>query len=327
MQPMRNPSDAWRSTIAVLALLAAVAVAALGLAACGAGLPPGDSRVVEGEEGWYLAVPDGVAESSRVKLWVATDTTDERVMVNLEIAPAEGGRNTEFAQMWLPGGGDWISIHNRHPLSPGEFAVKITAREDRATLVQADIVVDHDEEPSPFDWYSHRPDFGLEEARQFDEFSLYWLGDEFQGMPLRKLSKLESQGVPSLDGKTRSPPYRIVVFSYGDCRIPAGAQACPIPLSLNISPYCETPPEVIRSDSPFRDIRGAQAHGAGGAMSLWTRDVHISISGTDAAMVEAAVRNLVSLTPGGPVSAAEDLGPPFDVDCPPRPHFNRSSAP
>jgi len=51
---------------------------------------------------------------------------------------------------------------------------------------------------NPFD--SDRYDWTVEEARQFDDFPLYWLGDEYDGLPLTRTYKLRSPAIPDTVG-------------------------------------------------------------------------------------------------------------------------------
>ncbi len=164
----------------------------------------------------------------------------------------------------------------------------------------------------------------VEVMRQFNEFEIYWLGEEFQGHSLRSVITTDDPGVPGLEVETRN---FIVGLTYGDCVIPVGASGCPLPLSIKTQAYCESPPgdlSAIAKTGPETEIRGAPAQWTGGSLAMWTGNVFISIAGTDPALVDAAARNLVGLNGMGASSAGDPLGAPSPgLTCPPRPHRNQ----
>lgn len=167
----------------------------------------------------------------------------------------------------------------------------------------------------------YSPDFTLEDAQEFGLFSLYWLGQSFEGLPLTGVTKIEKPGSSGLEEETLA---NIVRFDYGDCVIPPGAEACAIPLTVSIRPYCEVPPEIIAEEvktGPSITIREAQVQWTGSSPRLWTSDVSLGIFGSNTELVNAAAHNLVGLTPGGPLTAEGPLGPPLPFNCPPKPHF------
>jgi hypothetical protein len=161
--------------------------------------------------------------------------------------------------------------------------------------------------------------FGLEDARQFNDFSIYWVGESFRGLPLNVIQKLHDPGIPGLEAKTADD---VVVLGYGDCDIQFGEESCAVPLSITVQPYCQATPEDIDDAvkaGPEFEIRDAKALQTSGSLVIWTNDVHISIAGTSVEIQRDAAENLVALTAMGAKSTSETLGPPSRVECPPHP--------
>jgi hypothetical protein len=151
----------------------------------------------------------------------------------------------------------------------------------------------------------------VEDAKQFKEFPLYWLGESYEGMPLTKIIRYRYDPEPPI------PPTEaenIVLFIYGSCT-PGPESGCAPPLSIRVEPYCMKPPErfapAVRGE-PL-EVRGAPAEQISGDLRIWTGEVSIKIF-TDglAAQVEAAEK--LRLISEGPEGAQSTLGPP-DVRC------------
>jgi hypothetical protein len=163
--------------------------------------------------------------------------------------------------------------------------------------------------------------WSVEDARKFEEFPVYWLGESFQGLPLVAVHRMDDPG--AFPGKPYNDPWNEVSFSYGKCTIPPGRSSCPVPLTIDIRPYCDVPPEIIADvvkTGPPEEIRGAVVQRTGkSAMRLWTDNVSIGIHATDEALLDEAVRNLVRLNGDKPSSPEEALGPPDQIECPPLP--------
>lgn len=75
----------------------------------------------------------------------------------------------------------------------------------------------------------------IEDARQFDEFDLYWLGESYESLPLTIIYRA---GEPSYVLAVENN----VTFVYGDRRCTNGSD-CSKPLRLDIQRYCDNPPE------------------------------------------------------------------------------------
>ena len=163
--------------------------------------------------------------------------------------------------------------------------------------------------------------WSVEDARKFEGFPVYWLGESFQGLPLVAVQRIEDPG--AFPGRPYNDPRNEVAFLYGDCTIAPGESSCPVPLDIVIRPYCEVPPEVVADavkTGPPEEIRGAVVQRMGRShMQLWTSNVTIGIDATDEALVDEAVRNLVRLNGDKPSSPEEALGAPDQIECPPQP--------
>jgi len=163
--------------------------------------------------------------------------------------------------------------------------------------------------------------WSVEDARKFEGFPVYWLGESFQGLPLVAVQRMADPG--RWPGEIYNDPRNEVRFIYGDCTIPPGETGCPMPLSIHTRPYCEVPPEVVlgpEKTGPPEVIRGAMVHRMGkSSMQVWTSNVTISIATTEEGLLDEAVRNLVRLNGDKPSSPEEPLGPPDQIECPPLP--------
>lgn len=136
----------------------------------------------------------------------------------------------------------------------------------------------------------------VEAARQFDEYPLYWVGEEFEGLPLVHVD-------------TR-PESAFATFIYGDCEPRGWDGGCPPPLQLQISPLCSHL-EVVRLAPPARRrmIRGAPAGVGDHAPVLLTEAVQVKAyagAGVDAGIAERALAALRSVNTVAPVVAEGD---------------------
>ena len=130
----------------------------------------------------------------------------------------------------------------------------------------------------------------IEDARQFDKFSLFWLGEEFEGLPLRRIGYASGE--------------KLFSFTYGSCN-PRGEGGCAPPLSLTIKP-CNLEPLV--GGGSF-EIRGAKAaFSKAGQLKVRTLEVTVSVFAEPGLAVEAA--NALRPVSEGPEGALKPLGPP-----------------
>jgi hypothetical protein len=164
------------------------------------------------------------------------------------------------------------------------------------------------------------PVWSVEDAREFEGFPVYWLGESFQGLPLVAVQRIDYPG--AFPGKPYDDPRNEVAFLYGDCTIAPGQSSCPVPLIIATRPYCEVPPEVVVGvwTGSLEEIRGALVHRMGRSqMQVWTSNVSISINTTEEGLLDRALQNLVRLNGDKPSSPEEPLGPPDQIECPPIP--------
>jgi len=123
----------------------------------------------------------------------------------------------------------------------------------------------------------------LQEARDFKEWPLYWLGESFESLPLTKIAWFTPE--------RGSPTDNTIDFIYGICTPPAGGGGCAPPLSIQVSPLDFTPPEKIsgvkRGD--LFDFRGAKALWVDERqLGIWTGDSAIFIFGSREIVLKAA---------------------------------------
>jgi hypothetical protein len=141
----------------------------------------------------------------------------------------------------------------------------------------------------------------LERLRNFQDFPIYWLGESYEGLPLASVYQDDF----GLEGARRKPQFTL---EYGSCIIEAGQEGCGIPLSIFISPYCESPvdPQTIELEYQKSEIRGAAAYDHG--HFLRTGSVAIGISGGG----ERVALNLVRANGGEPNSPEDPFDPPVE---------------
>ena len=165
-------------------------------------------------------------------------------------------------------------------------------------------------------------DWTIGEAQRFDEFAVYWVGEEFRGLPLTSIRRHDTSS-------TDPPAFRpesSISFMYGTCE-PSSDGGCPPPIQIIIEPYCNKAfVRAWENPEPFREhaeISGAEIESS---LDVWTGDVAIKIyafgeSGDPRAVAEA----LVSLNgrgptePGAPLPAVSAQCSPFCYSEPPDP--------
>lgn len=168
-------------------------------------------------------------------------------------------------------------------------------------------------DPSPEQYLDLRPgDPGFGEfASEFADFPVYWVGEEFQGHPLRHI--VRSVFSPQ-DG---SPTENKVAFIYGACTT-GGEGGCAPPLQIIIEPYCLVPPSLIDpsrvASGPSKVRGGAEAVAVGGGLRIWTGDVTIKIYAATQQLMDDATAAFVSANGMGPAAAGAVLPEP-NTDC------------
>lgn len=144
----------------------------------------------------------------------------------------------------------------------------------------------------------------LQEARDFKEWPLYWLGESFDSLPLTGIDFLTpEQGMPTM---------RAVSFIYGTCTPPPDAGGCAAPLNIQVDPLSFIPPEkisgVTRGD--LFDFRGAKAVWVDDHLRIWTGDSTIAIFGHPRERIEKAAQEIVPLGNLAAALSDSNLPPP-----------------
>lgn len=158
-----------------------------------------------------------------------------------------------------------------------------------------------------------RINWTLADVRTFNEYPVYYLGQQYQGLPLTEVIRLDWPGSFPDDPKLNRPDHS-VIFIYGDCEIPPGDESCPAPLAVNVQPESEVPDAAVRGkNGPPECVRGALVqHLKSGSLLLRTQDVVVSITGVGV-NIGSAVSDLMRANGGKP----DISGKPFD-----NPHEN-----
>jgi hypothetical protein len=143
---------------------------------------------------------------------------------------------------------------------------------------------------------------------EFRDFPLYWVGLEFQGLPLGKITRDHR---PFL-----ALPTDHVILAYGTCT-PLPEVGCSLPLQIRVEPYCYAQPGMyapVAKDGAVFQVRGADAQYIGGGLQLWMGDVAVKVYGHPQERQLQAAQALVAASGEGPTSADEPF-PPLDSDC------------
>jgi hypothetical protein len=145
----------------------------------------------------------------------------------------------------------------------------------------------------------------IEDATNFTEFPLYWLGESYNGLPLTRIIRYRYDPEPPIPAVTAEDS---VAFIYGTCT-PSPEAGCAPPLQIIVEPYCTRPPEIIAPlanvGSSF-DIRGATAQWVTDHLRIWTGDVSTTIFAAE----EMTAAEQLRLVSEGPEGALLPLGPP-----------------
>jgi hypothetical protein len=142
----------------------------------------------------------------------------------------------------------------------------------------------------------------------FEEFELFWLGEEFMGHSLRGITRSVYELPPPNPPTTRTDS---VTFAYGDCTPnPAADGSCTLPITIHINAYCTRPPDVLLGPHIYDDGSwDAIEVSLGSGYSIWTSDVHIDIQvDGDGPSPREVAAELRSLDPSGR-QPGEPFGP------------------
>ena len=156
------------------------------------------------------------------------------------------------------------------------------------------------------------PTWTVEDARSFDDFTLYWLGEEIEGLPVTQITRYKFDDPVNPLSKEDS-----VSFIYGDCTPRLDEETgCSVPLSIRVEPRCSQAIRFTPGDFPGEDIsvRGVPAkYHDEDHITIWTDDVTVSIqrSDTKIAPALALADALVLLNQPEPSPGEQLLAPHF----------------
>ena len=158
----------------------------------------------------------------------------------------------------------------------------------------------------------------VEDARGFNEFPLYWLGESYEGLPLTSM-RLSTDG----DG------VRHATFFYGEPSLAGGApsQSWLPPLEVDIQPYCGFSPEEFLSyeEDYEAEVIGVQIRSVNGylrrhspreaSLVLWTGGSAIYMSTWKSELdIEDAAGDLIPIAEGTGATL-HPLPPPITTSC------------
>jgi hypothetical protein len=167
-------------------------------------------------------------------------------------------------------------------------------------------------------------DMTVEEAVAFQEYPVFWVGPDFNGMPITSVDRMKSSLPPEVSQLLARPvpDTDSLDIVYGDCTPTGTPPTCVLPLQIQSTPYCLRPaslaaPEVLEGE-PF-ELRGATAQWVGpgrNTLVLYTGESTVTIIATagEATALEMA-QSLYAANGLGPLSRGERLGP-VTVACP-----------
>ena len=142
----------------------------------------------------------------------------------------------------------------------------------------------------------------IEDAREFEEFSLYRLGESFRGLPLTAIVRYRYGAEDS------------VAFIYGTCT-PSSDGGCAPPVQIVLQPYCMRPPERLSErvkSGPPVTIRGVSAQPQDQyQIRIWIGDLTMDLFAEEP--LEAA-EHLRGVELGGPLPG-EALPQPDGSSC------------
>lgn len=123
----------------------------------------------------------------------------------------------------------------------------------------------------------------VQEAREFKDFPLWWLGESSQSLALTMINEFTPErGHPTMNS---------IDFIYGTCKVPPGGEGCTPPLSIQVEPICHTLPVEISGVQweDLFDFRGAKALWVDEIqLGIWTGDSAVFIFGTRDGVLKAA---------------------------------------
>lgn len=160
----------------------------------------------------------------------------------------------------------------------------------------------------------------LDELKEFRDFPVFWLGEEYQGLPVTGITHYRESGAPEIG----IPPQEDVAVTYGTCTPPEPPLegGCVPPITVFSERPCSMPPSLLVEEAkngPERRMRGATVQVVvSGNVLVYFGQTMVNIASTrDVGL--AAVGALRGANPAGLAlvpDAASPLGPPVpEADC------------
>jgi hypothetical protein len=176
-------------------------------------------------------------------------------------------------------------------------------------MTSAGCLLDYEPPPKPVSNWT------VEQARRFNEFQVYWLGESYEGLRLTSM-RLTSDG----DDVTHT------TFFYGEPSLVDGnsGQSWEPPLEVDIQPYCGFSPEEFLEHAGDGVI-GIQIRGVDGYLErysdnsaylvLWTGSstIYLSTGKTDLD-IEQVARDLIPIA-GSAGAPPPPFPPPITTSC------------
>jgi hypothetical protein len=191
-------------------------------------------------------------------------------------------------------------------------ALAIGCGEQGVEEQSADVDAAAEDAASTFD-LAHS-DMTFEETTSFQDFSLYSLGQSFEGLALTSITQRDDPIEPN-------EPVRAnyVGYIYGDCSIASGDEACAPPLEVQVWPACIRNHSTYQltptpgSQLPHTDVVVRGAPGAvyeeGHRLEVYTGAETVVIFGDNEAQLFRAADSLASVNAGG-IEPGEPLPAP-----------------
>ena len=111
----------------------------------------------------------------------------------------------------------------------------------------------------------------VEELSAFADFPLYWVGPEYAGLPLTRITRYVPPG-----GALGSA--KIVMLAYGTCEIGENATGCAPPLTIRIETPCRPSSSYAHAfGDRILDVRGAPAAVITGHLRIWTKGAELTL--------------------------------------------------
>jgi hypothetical protein len=167
----------------------------------------------------------------------------------------------------------------------------------------------------------------VQEAREFNDFTLVWLGETYAGLDLNEIRSYGSE--PSEFENIELDP--AVTITYGEKTCPEGGSHCWTPVWIHIQPYCLDPPEQVlpwiqhlaSTEESYSDyaiseveLRGVQAYRFGDSrIYLWTASSAVIVdANTPGVDVTQLAEGLIPMSEDSG-AGRRPLQPPVSTEC------------